>query len=282
MQAFPAGSANMALGGAGPLNNQLDLDRFHGRGEEAFDAFSRTRKTDGPTIVDPTMRTDPIHGTESYGLGTSTFLEGAPASKRDIQRRDSDERDNFALGGGGGVGGGMGGAGAGGLSRKKSLAQKIRGMSTGRGVRPNDLRSPDARYNMNNSNNNNGDVFDTSPPPLLPSGKSISAGGPSRAVYSKENEVNPFDNDYETAYDKKGAQIRVAEQDRITVAGRTRAPSSPRPVNASASHGLVRSITADSADAARPGSNDGEPKAGFLNRMKSLKGGRRARPERES
>ena len=259
MQAFPAGSANMALGGAGPLNSQLDLDRFHGRGEEAFDAFNRTRRAD-TAIVDPTMRVDPIHGDETSGLGTSTFLEGAPASKKDLERRDSDERDPMMGGGGGGMGGG--------LSRKKSLAQRIRGMSSGRPQRPNDLRSPDARFN--------GEVFDASPPPSHGQNQSVSAGGPSRADYTRENEVNPFDNDYENAYEKKGAQIKIAEQER-SAGGRARAPSSPKP----ASRGLARTMTADSADINRSGSNDGEgSKSGFLSRMRSLKGSRRSRPER--
>ena len=81
MEAFPANSANMALGGSGPLNSRIDLDRFHGRGEEAFDTFgSTTRKTDA-NIIDPTRRGDYVHGAESTGLGTSTFLDGAPVRK---------------------------------------------------------------------------------------------------------------------------------------------------------------------------------------------------------
>lgn len=252
MQAFPVGSANMALGGSGPLNSRIDLDKFHGRGEEAFDTFAATRKAD-TAVVDPTARIEPVHGEESHGLGTSTFLEGAPASRSALERRDSEDQQ-MAMGGG--------------LQRKKSLAQRLRGMSNTRRERPNGLRSPDARYGPVSAN------LEYSPPGGRPA---ISAGGPTRAKYTRENEINPFDNDYEDAYEKKGTQIKIAEQERPT-AGRPRAPSSPK------GFGLTRSMTADSA-AIRPttSGNDEKPASsggGFLNRMRSLKGGRRARPER--
>lgn len=257
MQAFPANSANMQLGGAGPLNSRIDLDRFHGRGEEAFDTFAATRKAD-TKIVDPTQRIEWIHGDESNGLGTTTFLDGAPASKRDVQRRDSElDQPSF-------------GPASGGLTRKKSLAQRLRGMSASRRMGPGgDMRSPDARYY--------GQDGQISPP--AGGSKALSAGGPVRTKYSKENEVNPFDNDYEDAYEKKGAQIKIAEAE-----GRPLVPKQTSPPTRSGM-GLTRSVTADSAPG-RPGSGEGEVKmssgggGGFLSRMKSLKGGRRARPER--
>ncbi|KAK4961512.1 hypothetical protein LTR10_002002 [Elasticomyces elasticus] len=258
MQAFPAGSANMALGGSGPLRSKIDLDKFHGRGEEGFADYAVTRKAD-TAVVNPTDRVEPVHGEESHGLGTSTFLEGAPASKAALQRRESEDQ-------GMGIGEPAGGMMGGGLGRKKSLAQRFRGMSASRrGGASGDLRSPDARYNN--------DAIYTSPPHH---GKAISAGGPSRA-YAKENEINPFDNDYEGAFEKKGAQIRVAEEEREPLAPRAQSPRT---------NGLVRSMTADSG-AVRGSSNEEERPAagsgggGFLNRMKSLKGGgRRARAER--
>lgn len=255
MEAFPANSANMALGGSGPLNSRIDLDRFHGRGEEAFDTFaSTTRKTDA-NIIDPTRRGDYVHGAESTGLGTSTFLDGAPASRRDMTRRDSEEKTSGLSAGGG-------------LSRKKSIAQRFRGMS-------NNRRTPDARYHQPSSSNEN--AIEVSPP----TNKAISAGGPARAQanYRNENEINPFDQDYENAYARKGAQIRIAEQDRPSA---TRNLSASSAIPAGQGRGLTRSITADNA---RPGSNEGEKPSsgggGFLSRMKSLKGGRRTRPERK-
>jgi hypothetical protein len=242
MQAFPVDSANNVLGGSGPLNKNIDLDRFHGRGEDAFNDYSQSRAQVPAKQVssfNPTDRVEQIHTSESVGLGTSTFLEGAPASRKDLQRRES-ETETSAFPGGG-------------LTRKKSLAVRLRGLSQNR---TNNVTSPDGNY---------GPMSPNSP------GQVQSAGGRNRiAATSKES--NPFFSDYNDAYEKKGATIRYAEE---TKGGRARAPSSP-PRN-----GLTRSVTADSVPTA---SNDMPEKSstggGFLNRMKSLKGGRRARPER--
>jgi hypothetical protein len=271
MQAFPADSANMALGGAGPLRSRIDLDKFHGRGEEGFSEYSSTKKADTAVFINPTDRGEQVHGQETYGLGTSTFLEGAPASKSALQRRESEDQATTTAENGFGGGGG--------LSRKKSLAQRLRGMSTNRRQNSGEMRSPDARYNDN---------FDISPPRTAPGQgngqiKTASAGGPARAKYNKDNEVNPFDNEYDSAFDKKGAQIKIAEQDKISVPGRPRAPSSPK-VNGL--NVLARSLTQDGPSAAPRGSSNEEDRpapstgGGLLNRMRSIKGGRRARPER--
>ncbi|KAF2858289.1 Pal1-domain-containing protein [Piedraia hortae CBS 480.64] len=225
MEAFPADSANMALGGSGPLRNKLDLDRFHGRGEEGFSEFSGTRKA-STSIVNPTDRTEQVHGDESYGLGTSTFLEGAPATRSALQRRESEDQ---SMDGGG-------------LSRKKSLAQRFRGMSNSR---RGELRSPDEA-------------------PVI---RAMSAGGPVQARYNKENEVNPFDTEYDAAFARKGQQIRIAEQDRPV---RTGTPGSP--------NGPSRSRTVDYA--VRSSGEEERPQgSGLLSRMRSMRGGRRARRE---
>ncbi|KAI5369845.1 hypothetical protein Slin15195_G007230 [Septoria linicola] len=257
MQAFPADSANMQLGGAGPLRSRLDLDKFHGRGEEGFSEFAATRKKTEtnqwktePITIDPMQKVEPVHGQETYGLGTSTFLEGAPASRKDMQRRDSEDPELYA--------------GGGGLTRKKSIAQRFRGMSASKRERPTDLRSPEARYQYGGP---------TSPP--LPQNKAVSAGGPVQARYNKENEVNPFDNDYEAAFEKKGTQIRIAEQEKPY--NRARAGSSPR------APPLTRTQTSDARLPSRNGrgsSGDEERPttsgvSGFLNRMRSVKGGPR-------
>lgn len=254
MQAFPEGSANMALGGSGPLKSRIDLDKFHGRGEEGFQDYAVTRKADTTTYINPTDRTEQIHGAESYGLGTSTFLEGAPASKAALQRRESE--DQYTMGGGDG----------GGLTRKKSLAQRLRGMSNSQRTRPNDLRSPEGRYNPV--------LVDTSSPPRgdrIPA--SQSAGGMRRAN-TRDQEINPFD-EYDAAFEKKGQQIQFAEQERPA---RPQAPGSPK-----GTPGLTRSVTADSG-VNGGGDGDGSKSSGgggLLNRMRSLKGGRRQRPERK-
>ncbi|CZT17146.1 uncharacterized protein RCC_02978 [Ramularia collo-cygni] len=239
MEAFPAGSANMALGGSGPVSSRLDLDKFHGRGQESFSEYAATRKVD-TTIVDPTLRAPPVHGEETYGLGTSTFLDGAPASKTALQRRVSE--DPAAEGSGSG------------LSRKKSIAQRFRGMSGSRPNRPGEGNSP-------------------------PHIKAVSAGGLARARYNKENEVNPFENDYEPAFEKKGTQIRIAEQERPS-ATNGRGEGSPKAP-------LGRSRTSESDVPTRGNtrsSNEDErsaPGGGFLSRMKSLKGGNR-RPRNDA
>lgn len=289
MQAFPADSANMALGGFGPAQNKLDLDRFHGRGEEGFNDYATAaRRQMQPTVIDPTARTQPVHGEETYGLGTSTFLEGAPASRSALQRRDSEEQDALH---------GNGGASGGGLGRKKSLAQRFRGMS---GSRP--YRSPEARYTVYNKDSIDGAVggkdgttvatTSTSPPPAGANGKSLSAGGAARARYDKAHEVNPFDNDYEAAFAAKGTQIRLAAAEspaRPTTSsgaapssgmsfgqGHSRAMSNPRGGGAP----LVRSVTNENGrgsssegERLQPpgGGSSGGGGGGFLSRMKSMK-----------
>ena len=284
MQAFPANSANNALGGSGPVNKNIDMAQFHGRGAEGFTDFSASgvrtntnipndntephesyhgasapvvRLGPGPKpgvdppSFNPTTIVEPVHGDESMGLGTSTFLEGAPASRAALQRRESDT-DGSGFGGGGG------------LSRKKSLAQKIRGIS--------------------NSNRNGGAGRMTSPETAPQEGRTtptevLSAGGMPRIKESK-----PFFSDYDEAYEKKGARIQIAEEqnriggERSVGGGRARAPSSPM---RAAPNVLERRVTNDGyMSSVRDYEGDGKSGSGFLSRVRSLKGGRRSRPER--
>lgn len=229
MHAFPAGSANNSLGGSGPLNSKIDLDRIHGRGAEGFTDFS-TAESEWKKPTPPTQefsakgRDDIVHGEQTHGLGTSTFLEGAPASRRAIEEESEAQRQKQLA--------------EGGLGRKKSIAQRFRGISQPRryGDGPR-ITSPDARY-----------------------GPSTSPHGPYSAgaiAQTKATEQNPFFNDeYDRAYDAKGANIRTTES----------GPSPPRGA------ALTRSITADSIGSPV---NENKPANGFLNRVKSLKGGRR-------
>ncbi|KAF1985312.1 Pal1-domain-containing protein [Aulographum hederae CBS 113979] len=253
MQAFPVGSKNNALGGSGPLNKNIDIQQFNGTGAEGFtdfntgarDEFGRKRPSLEARAMsfNPTERVEPVHGEETVGLGTSTFLEGAPASRVAIQRRESQTNTEMA-------------AGAAGLQRKKSLAQRIRGRGMS-GSRPSrELRYGNAEASSPES---------PQPRPVM----AQSAGGP-----AKMNESNPFFNQYGNENNSKanGASIKIAETDLETKPGRARAPSSPM-------RGLERRRTADS-----PGEREreAEPKSsgGFLSRVKSLKGGKRPRPER--
>ncbi|TKX18197.1 hypothetical protein C1H76_9670 [Elsinoe australis] len=259
MQAFPENSANNALGG-GNAPRAFNYDQFHGREQESFAEFASSGQdyttNPGPrrmqdkvaTLIDPTGRGEIIHGDESTGLGTSTFLEGAPASRSALQRRES-ENDPPRMEGN-----------AGGLGRKKSLAMRIRGLSQPR--RPGEL------YNGRvNSPDGYGPKSPESPPSATQS-----AGGPLRARAIGQ-EKNPFfGSEHDDAYDRKGAKIEASENnDRL----RVREPSSPR-----GAPQLTRAVTTDSAPTAS--SFDREEKSsggGFINRMKSLKGGKRARPE---
>lgn len=238
----------MALGGAGPNNSGLDLNLFHGRTTEGYTDYSSTaptepvRKESEGQNFNPTSKIDPVHGDESMGLGTSTFLEGAPASRTAIQRRESEtEPPNFTNGANGG------------LQRKKSLAQKIRGI---------------------NSRSNSGNRM-TSPEPApgyLPTSGSPENSSGSRRV---NNDRNPFFQDYDEAYDKKGAKIQLSEEpdtmpDQF---GRTRAASSPRRVP-----GLERRVTNEMSggEDAKVGSSG---PSGFMSRVKSF---RKPRPERRT
>lgn len=232
MHAFPVGSANNSLGGSGPVNSKIDLDRIHGRGAEGFTDFGGTenewKKPPRPeTEFSAKGREDIVHGEQTHGLGTSTFLEGAPASRKAIQQ-DSDNQRFMAEGG---------------LGRKKSIAQRFRGISQPRRYGDNPrITSPEARYG--NATSPNGPY---------------SAGATSQ---TKATERNPFfADDYDKAYEAKGATIKTTDS------GNREAPSSP------VRNPLTRAITTESI-----GSPTQETKpigGGFLNRVKSLKGGRR-------
>lgn len=227
MEAFPAGSANNSLGGTGPLNTKIDLDRIHGRGAEGFTDFGNTDvewKKPQTTEYSAKAPEHIVHGEQSNGLGTSTFLEGAPASRKAIQE-DSDAQRQKQLA-------------ENGLGRKKSIAQRFRGISQPRRYDGPRITSPEARY-----------------------GHSPSLSGPHSAgaiAQTKANEKNPFfSDDYDRAYDAKGAAIKSSDAD---------GGSPPRGA------ALQRSITTDSVSSPTDGK---PPGGGFLNRVKSLKGGRR-------
>ncbi|EAW09917.1 Pal1 family protein [Aspergillus clavatus NRRL 1] len=232
MQAFPEDSSNMALGGAGPNNKNINLDLFHGTMEEGFNDYGATAALTGDTVnFDPKARIEPIHGAESMGLGTSTFLEGAPASRAAMQRRTSENENQFGQGGG--------------LQRKKSLAQRLRGMNRPPGGR---MVSPDASYNAPFSSSQSGSL--------------------------RTNERNPFFQDYDDAWDKKGARISSVEESRSGhEGGRARSSSSPKQNTT-----LERRHTNErSAAGFEEGKTGGGGGGGFINRMKSL---RKPRPER--
>lgn len=127
MQAFPKDSLNNSIGGSGPLNQNPDHAVFMGNGtDEAFRDYAGSRNKNGynyPTpsngeaaIFDPIARGQAVHGDQSYGLGTSTFLEGTPAARAAIAKREAEQAQEFTDGG---------------IQRKKSLAQRIRHINKG-------------------------------------------------------------------------------------------------------------------------------------------------------
>ena len=246
MQAFPKDSLNMALGGAGPNNSKLNLEQIHGRGQEAHFDFNEAVARDADAeymrrplpertpSFNPTAKAEPVHGNESIGLGTSTFLEGAPASRAAIQRREIEQEAQQQA---------MAQAG---LSRKKSLAQRIKA------VRPRV--------------NDTGRM--TSPEPFP-------AGSPLGSGRSDQNGANPFFQEYDKEYEKKGAQIAFAEE-QAKNAGRARAPSSPKRGGLT----LTRSLTAESAGLPSEDSKSGG--GGFMSRVKSIKGRGKTRERRNT
>lgn len=285
MQAFAKDSKNNVLGGSGPINKNIDFAQFHGRGAEGFTDFSTSGAGNpvtepvafepyagssapmrmGPGIrpgvdrtstFDANARVDHVHGEESMGLGTTTFLEGAPAARAAIQRRESETEAVPGVANGGGLG------------RKRSLAQKIRGISNAR----------DRRFEPSGRITSPDGLGERTTTPTSPR-DALSAGG-----MPKIKEANPFFNDYDEAYEKKGRTIQIAEEhnktDAVGASGekinaRARAVSSPKRVPTAAL--LERRVTNDGTGGQPESSGGG---GGFLNRVKSLKGGRRARPER--
>ncbi|EEQ84029.1 Pal1 cell morphology protein, variant 2 [Blastomyces dermatitidis ER-3] len=243
MQAFAKDSRNMALGGAGPNNTNIDLNLFHGRGEEGYADYASSgltsSKINQSAAFDPTAKLEPIHGAESMGLGTSTFLEGAPASRAAIQRRESEnEAHNLQNGG---------------LQRKKSLAQKIRGINN---RVPRVTSPPDSAIDSNN-------YFTQASPPR--------ASGSRRP-----NDKNPFfqQQDYDDAYDKKGAKIQLSDDgmtDNLLPHTRQRSTSSPKAIPGETRITEGRSSSIGGGEDAKTHAHTASGSGGFINRVKSLR-----------
>lgn len=253
MQAFPKDSLNNVLGGGGPINKRPDHAAFLGHNDdEAFKDYSKGGAgfngyepydngalRPGPpktelNVLSATTRVEPIHGEETLGLGTSTFLEGAPASRAALQRRESEQQQQMVS------------PTEGGLGRKKSLAQRIRGVNTRRDYGPSGrITSPEGVY---------------SPEARTPGGTKI--------------ESNPFFNEFTKGDDtKKESGVTIVEPEKT---GRARAPSSPR---RGLGERLERRVTSDGSDSMPP-SVAPKTGGGFLSRVKSLKRPQKPRGEK--
>lgn len=249
MQAFPKDSLNNALVGGPPMNMRSNHSVFLGNSDaEAFKDYSRSGgagatydsyngRSNGngaqPNVQDSTQKIEYVHGDESLGLGTSTFLEGAPASRAAIQRTAAETAaiESASM------------AKSGGLDRKKSLAQKIRGINNPRREfapgHPRRVSSSDIRYTPKSPERDN-----TSSAPL------------------RANENDPFQFDFGTTSAGRKESFNSIKPEYK----HRRAPSSPCE---SSGGRMERRGTADTVD------DEEAPKMGFLSRVKSIKGGPR-------
>lgn len=247
MQAFPKDSLNNVIGGSGPLNARPDHATFLGQNnDEAFLDYSNQAATKGRSgsasyadasaprpkgelpVFDPTARGSILHGDETLGLGTSTFLEGTPAARTAIQKREEERAADIMDGG---------------LQRKKSLAQRIRGINRPpRGFEPSGrMTNPEGVYASRRS----------------PSGSYMPASA------RPGDERNPFFQEYETG---KGGEESIS----VRRTDEKKEPTSPR------YNPLERRATHEGAGSDR---DEGQSKqSGLLARVKSLKGGKRSRP----
>ncbi|KAI1755867.1 Pal1-domain-containing protein [Xylaria castorea] len=237
MQAFAKDSANNTIGGAGPLNKRPDHKLF--MGQEPHDASSMyaTRKdpnkprTHEMELFDPKQRGDVEYGEETLGLGSSTFLEGTPATRTAIARNQEESAQEAAETG---------------LGRKKSVVQRFKSIKRGpRDYESGRVTSPEAYQGH-------------SPRPSLPSA-GISAG---------MGERNPFFAEFDNKAEER-INVRRKDSEAMT-------PLTPPPAHGAS---LERRST---TDATMDGPAEGQTRqagGGFLSRVKSLKGGRRQRPE---
>ena len=279
MQAFAKDSANNVLGGSGPVHRDIDHVQYFGnRGAEAFSDYSTSavdvpvddldgRQPSGPAAdrlrpFDPVARVG-VHGDESLGLGTSTFLEGAPAALTAMHRRESEGEATTLRGAGEG------------MTRKKSLAKKIRSLNPARPRSHSHGRHGSLEMKPL-------DPWASSPPPPPPppppQGPLLTPPPrrpprPSRTLVDvvTTTERDPFSSDLDsvqvTSTRTRGPSVTTVEDSRRP--GPVRALDGPRRV-------LERSVTHDSTV---PREVTPEPKAttGFLSRVRSLRGGRRPR-----
>jgi Pal1 cell morphology protein len=255
MNAFPTNSKNNTIGGSGPINDGITLEQFHGLTTEGFQDYAKTGYEPKPfsavntAIVNPVQRVEPVHGEETMGLGTSTFLEGAPASRQAIQRTKSDQPE--------------------GLMRKKSLAMRIRGMSqskrftSGATITLPPL-SPELSKGLFQDRSAGVALTDGPAQPTSPT-------SPRPGTSNSNEEKSPVKavSKHDEEYEKKGASIKAAEEEMERSGGRERAMSSPR-------KGVFERTSTDNTEVAAVEKSGG----GFLSRVKSLKGPKRVKSER--
>ena len=237
MEAFPEDSANNTIGGSGPIKSKMDVDLYNGYTVEAHNDFSATgadpRKNEDP-FWDAKAR-DVVHGQQTPGLGTSTHLDGTPASSAAIRERRESEAENRPQN-------------TSGLQRKKSIAQKLRGI----GNRDSGSRTSSGEYPRGSTSSGSRHVGG------VPGGRS--------PFFQEEEE----DNELERIRAAKARQAQRAEGLRPPTLGisRSRSVSTPKAFDMG-NRSNERSKTLE----------DGKPSTGggLISRMKSL---RKPKPER--
>ncbi|CAM9021749.1 unnamed protein product [Wickerhamomyces anomalus] len=89
------------------------LAQYNGDANQSQSTIAAVKNTENITQFDTNKKATPVHGQTTLGLGSSTFLDGAPAASQTAYE-EAEQRANI-----------------GGLNRKKSLKQKFRDTSGG-------------------------------------------------------------------------------------------------------------------------------------------------------
>lgn len=205
IEAFPEDSLNNTIGGSGPLNSRPDHATFMGiADEEAFKDYATGKKDSSryvdfqphrvlreTPVFDPLRRGNILHGDQTLGLGTSTFLEGTPAARTAIQRREQERAADMAKEA---------------LQRKKSLAHRIRSINRGTlGFQPSGrMTNPDGTRRS-------------------PSDAYTPASG---SMQNPSTERNPFFQEHDT--DNHKGEESISVQNNVDCGGESMSPTSPK------------------------------------------------------
>jgi hypothetical protein len=205
VQAFPADSENNSMTGFGPVNLKADHSHIFGdRDAEAFGDYATGKRpvANRAAAFDPKATVETVHGDETLGLGTSTFLDGTPASRAAIEKNASESQEDRQRSS---SDAGLSGSG---LQRKKSLAQKFRSIKAG---------GPDVPISSRRR------------APLPPGGNRSPPVTDSPTTPSFEKDTNYYAEGDDTSdkNEKKGEVLNVVDRERMGLPGSPRR-SQPR------------------------------------------------------
>lgn len=194
-------------------------------------------RSENNVTFDPLSKSDPVHGDPTMGLGSSTFLEGTPASKTAVETAAAQQAAQVNV------------------SRKKSLVNKLRGQ----GSSPAPPRPPRLNYDQGQQS------------PLLPVGSASSDANRERsnsggALLSSPTAGKSF-------YDSAANKDRTASPDRSgwnTLATAHDDYSNSRGYNHSY-HSSVGAPAFSNTPPPPPQPSSSSKSSGLLRRVKSLK-----------